>query len=111
MRVLQGYLREDERPQVLSSVHRPKASAHVSARLCLVPASVLNLHIRHSDDTSLSAMWSHAPSGSRDGYFLTLRHGNTATHLGVSLFLGSGVETVWVSQVTPPWTPERWSQT
>ncbi|XP_041819608.1 receptor-type tyrosine-protein phosphatase beta [Chelmon rostratus] len=40
------------------------------------PAPVLNLHIRHSDETSLSAMWSHAPSGSRDGYFLTLRHGN-----------------------------------
>lgn len=42
----------------------------------VVPASVLNLHIRLSDETSLSAMWSHAPSGSRDGYFLTLRHGN-----------------------------------
>ncbi|KAM9335025.1 receptor-type tyrosine-protein phosphatase beta [Symphorus nematophorus] len=41
-----------------------------------VPAQVLDLHIRHSDETSLSAMWSHAPSGSRDSYFLTLRHGN-----------------------------------
>uniref|UniRef100_A0A8C4DWK3 protein-tyrosine-phosphatase n=1 Tax=Dicentrarchus labrax TaxID=13489 RepID=A0A8C4DWK3_DICLA len=41
-----------------------------------IPAPVADLHIRHSDDTSLSAMWSHAPSGSRDGYFLTLRHGN-----------------------------------
>uniref|UniRef100_UPI0037E94D6D receptor-type tyrosine-protein phosphatase beta n=1 Tax=Semicossyphus pulcher TaxID=241346 RepID=UPI0037E94D6D len=40
------------------------------------PAAVSNLHIRHSDETSLSAMWSHAPSGSRDSYFLTLRHGN-----------------------------------
>lgn len=60
----------------LWSVYRPKAPTHVSVRLCLVPASVLNLHIRHSDETSLSAMWSHAPSGSRDGYFLTLRHGN-----------------------------------
>ncbi|AWO98279.1 putative receptor-type tyrosine-protein phosphatase beta [Scophthalmus maximus] len=40
------------------------------------PAAVTNLHIRHSDETSLSAMWSHAPSGSRDGYFLTIRHDN-----------------------------------
>uniref|UniRef100_A0A8C4DSE1 protein-tyrosine-phosphatase n=1 Tax=Dicentrarchus labrax TaxID=13489 RepID=A0A8C4DSE1_DICLA len=41
---------------------------------CMFPAPVADLHIRHSDDTSLSAMWSHAPSGSRDGYFLTLRN-------------------------------------
>ncbi|KAM9705755.1 receptor-type tyrosine-protein phosphatase beta isoform 1-T2 [Menidia menidia] len=40
------------------------------------PAPVLDLHIRHSDETSLSAMWSHAPSGLRDGYFLTIRHDN-----------------------------------
>ncbi|KAI3366824.1 hypothetical protein L3Q82_009233, partial [Scortum barcoo] len=40
------------------------------------PAPVVDLHIRHSDETSLSAMWSHAPYGSRDSYFLTLRHGN-----------------------------------
>ncbi|KAK5849431.1 hypothetical protein PBY51_009074 [Eleginops maclovinus] len=40
------------------------------------PASVLDLHVRHADETSLSAMWSHAPSGSRDQYFLTLQHGN-----------------------------------
>ncbi|KAM8739685.1 receptor-type tyrosine-protein phosphatase beta [Acanthopagrus schlegelii] len=40
------------------------------------PAPVSDLHIRHSDETSLSAMWSHAPSGSRDDYFLTIRHGN-----------------------------------
>ncbi|TMS01587.1 hypothetical protein E3U43_005407 [Larimichthys crocea] len=39
------------------------------------PAAVLDLHIRHSDETSLSAMWSDAP-GSRDSYFLTIRHGN-----------------------------------
>ncbi|MEQ2172241.1 hypothetical protein GOODEAATRI_019088, partial [Goodea atripinnis] len=38
------------------------------------PAAVVDLHIRHSDETSLSAMWNHAPSGSRDGYFLTIRH-------------------------------------
>ncbi|XP_023118290.2 receptor-type tyrosine-protein phosphatase beta [Amphiprion ocellaris] len=41
-----------------------------------VPAPVVDLHIRHSDETSLSAMWSHAPSGSRDSYFLTIGHGN-----------------------------------
>ncbi|XP_078138474.1 LOW QUALITY PROTEIN: receptor-type tyrosine-protein phosphatase beta-like [Centroberyx gerrardi] len=40
------------------------------------PAPVLDLHIRHSDETSLSAMWSHAPSASRDSYFLAIRHGN-----------------------------------
>ncbi|XP_071358244.1 receptor-type tyrosine-protein phosphatase beta-like [Trachinotus anak] len=40
------------------------------------PAPVLDLHIRHSDETSLSAMWSHAPSGSRVSYFLTIRHDN-----------------------------------
>uniref|UniRef100_A0AAQ5WXJ3 protein-tyrosine-phosphatase n=1 Tax=Amphiprion ocellaris TaxID=80972 RepID=A0AAQ5WXJ3_AMPOC len=37
-----------------------------------IPAPVVDLHIRHSDETSLSAMWSHAPSGSRDSYFLTI---------------------------------------
>ncbi|XP_077357114.1 receptor-type tyrosine-protein phosphatase beta isoform X1 [Festucalex cinctus] len=41
-----------------------------------LPAPARDLHIRHADETSLSAMWSHAPSGSRDAYFLTLRHGN-----------------------------------
>ncbi|XP_061662406.1 receptor-type tyrosine-protein phosphatase beta isoform X2 [Syngnathoides biaculeatus] len=41
-----------------------------------LPARVGDLHIRHADETSLSAMWSHAPSGSRDAYFLTLRHGD-----------------------------------
>ncbi|CAF89510.1 unnamed protein product, partial [Tetraodon nigroviridis] len=55
-----------------SSLNPLKGSTTVS----VVPAPVHNLHIRHSDETSLSAMWSHAPSGSRDGYFLTLRHGN-----------------------------------
>lgn len=39
------------------------------------PAPVLYLHIRHADETSLSAMWSH-PSGSRDNYFLSIQHGN-----------------------------------
>ncbi|XP_022067914.2 receptor-type tyrosine-protein phosphatase beta [Acanthochromis polyacanthus] len=41
-----------------------------------VPAPVVGVHIRHSGETSLSAMWSHAPSGSRDSYFLTIGHGN-----------------------------------
>lgn len=39
------------------------------------PAPVLDLHIRHADETSLSAMWSH-PSGSRDSYFLIIYHSN-----------------------------------
>ncbi|XP_072310010.1 receptor-type tyrosine-protein phosphatase beta [Eucyclogobius newberryi] len=39
------------------------------------PAPVLDLHIRHADDTSLSAMWSH-PAGSRDSYFLIIHHDN-----------------------------------
>lgn len=39
------------------------------------PAPVLDLHIRHADETSLSAMWNHPP-GSRDSYFLIIRHGN-----------------------------------
>ncbi|KAI9518090.1 hypothetical protein NQZ68_040211 [Dissostichus eleginoides] len=45
------------------------------------PASVMKLHIRHADETSLSAMWSHAPSGSRDKYLLTLRHGNVTVDM------------------------------
>ncbi|XP_077450252.1 receptor-type tyrosine-protein phosphatase beta [Stigmatopora argus] len=41
-----------------------------------LPARVRDLHIRHADETSLSATWSHAASGSRDAYLLTLRHGD-----------------------------------
>ncbi|KAM7378583.1 hypothetical protein PAMA_013473 [Pampus argenteus] len=51
-------------------------TAESSCEGATAPAQVLNLHIRHSDETSLSAMWNHAPSGSRDMYFLTIRHGN-----------------------------------
>ncbi|XP_076015968.1 receptor-type tyrosine-protein phosphatase beta [Genypterus blacodes] len=40
------------------------------------PSPVFDLHIRHTDETSLSAMWSHASSGSRDSYFLTIGHDN-----------------------------------
>uniref|UniRef100_A0A8C7KR46 protein-tyrosine-phosphatase n=1 Tax=Oncorhynchus kisutch TaxID=8019 RepID=A0A8C7KR46_ONCKI len=36
----------------------------------------LILHIRHADETSLSALWSHAPNSARDGYAVELRHGN-----------------------------------
>ncbi|XP_028305294.1 receptor-type tyrosine-protein phosphatase beta [Gouania willdenowi] len=39
------------------------------------PAPVTNLHIRHSDETLLSAMWSHALSGSHDGYSISISHG------------------------------------
>ncbi|KAK1906415.1 Receptor-type tyrosine-protein phosphatase beta [Dissostichus eleginoides] len=51
------------------------------------PASVMKLHIRHADETSLSAMWSHAPSGSRDQYLLTLRHGNHRDTLHLNLIV------------------------
>ncbi|CAJ1054300.1 receptor-type tyrosine-protein phosphatase beta-like [Xyrichtys novacula] len=51
-------------------------TAESSCEGMTVPAAVSNLHIRHSDETSLSAMWSHAPSGLRDSYFLSLSHGN-----------------------------------
>ncbi|XP_026182331.1 receptor-type tyrosine-protein phosphatase beta-like [Mastacembelus armatus] len=51
-------------------------TAESSCEGATAPAPVSDLHIRHSDETSLSAMWSHAPSGSRDSYFLTIRHGN-----------------------------------
>ncbi|CAN9508322.1 unnamed protein product [Ophioblennius macclurei] len=40
------------------------------------PPPVSNLHIRHADETSLSAMWNHASSGSRDGYSLSISHSN-----------------------------------
>lgn len=50
-------------------------TAESSCEGATAPAVVLDLHLRHTDETSLSAMWSHAP-GSRDGYFLTIRHGN-----------------------------------
>ncbi|XP_069575306.1 LOW QUALITY PROTEIN: receptor-type tyrosine-protein phosphatase beta [Brachyistius frenatus] len=43
------------------------------------PAPVSDLHIRHSDETSLSAMWSHAPSGSRDGYLVTIGYANATS--------------------------------
>ncbi|GLD48179.1 receptor-type tyrosine-protein phosphatase beta-like protein, partial [Lates japonicus] len=49
-------------------------TAESSCEGSTAPAPVLDLHIRHSDETSLSAMWSHAPSGSRDSYFLTIHH-------------------------------------
>ncbi|XP_053271361.1 receptor-type tyrosine-protein phosphatase beta [Pleuronectes platessa] len=51
-------------------------SAESSCEGTTAPAAAVDLHIQHSDETSLSAMWSHAPSGSRDSYFLTIRHDN-----------------------------------
>uniref|UniRef100_A0A3Q0RGW8 protein-tyrosine-phosphatase n=1 Tax=Amphilophus citrinellus TaxID=61819 RepID=A0A3Q0RGW8_AMPCI len=44
-------------------------------------STVSDLHIRHSDETSLSAMWNHAPFGSRDSYFLTIYHGNNISSM------------------------------
>uniref|UniRef100_A0A672QMH2 protein-tyrosine-phosphatase n=1 Tax=Sinocyclocheilus grahami TaxID=75366 RepID=A0A672QMH2_SINGR len=44
----------------------------------LLPVS--QLHIRHSDETSLSALWVHASgSSSRDGYIVQLFQSNTST--------------------------------
>ncbi|XP_058481071.1 receptor-type tyrosine-protein phosphatase beta [Solea solea] len=51
-------------------------TAESSCEGATAPAAALNLHIRHADETSLSAMWSHAPSGSRDSYFLAILHDN-----------------------------------
>ncbi|KAM9846095.1 receptor-type tyrosine-protein phosphatase beta [Aulostomus maculatus] len=51
-------------------------TADCSWQVSTAPAPVVDLHIRHSDETSLSVMWSHAPSGSRDSYFLSIRHDN-----------------------------------
>ncbi|XP_029018669.1 receptor-type tyrosine-protein phosphatase beta [Betta splendens] len=58
------------------SVESGGATAESSCEAATAPAPVVDLHIRHADETSLSAMWSHAPSGSRDNYFLSIRHGN-----------------------------------
>lgn len=49
--------------------------------VCVAPAPVVDLHIQHSDETLLSVMWSHAPFGWRDGYFLTLFHGESVISL------------------------------
>uniref|UniRef100_A0A3Q2PFE7 protein-tyrosine-phosphatase n=1 Tax=Fundulus heteroclitus TaxID=8078 RepID=A0A3Q2PFE7_FUNHE len=51
-------------------------TASLDISYCHTPAPVVDLHIRHSEETLLSAMWNHAPTGSRDSYFLTIRHGN-----------------------------------
>ncbi|XP_026217462.1 receptor-type tyrosine-protein phosphatase beta isoform X2 [Anabas testudineus] len=57
-------------------VESEELMAESSCEGATAPATVMDLHIRHADETSLSAMWSHAPSGSRDNYFLSIRHGN-----------------------------------
>lgn len=41
---------------------------------------VSQLHIRHSDETSISVLWSHSSgSASRDGYIVQLFEGNNST--------------------------------
>uniref|UniRef100_A0A669E461 protein-tyrosine-phosphatase n=1 Tax=Oreochromis niloticus TaxID=8128 RepID=A0A669E461_ORENI len=62
--------------RVVLRVESGGLTAESSCEGSTAPAPVLDLHIRHSDQTSLSAMWSHAPLGSRDSYFLTLYHDN-----------------------------------
>ncbi|XP_020781984.1 receptor-type tyrosine-protein phosphatase beta isoform X1 [Boleophthalmus pectinirostris] len=64
-RLYKGLLRVE-----IGELYAEKACEGLSA-----PAPVLDLHIRHADETSLSAMWSH-PSGSRDSYFLIISHDN-----------------------------------
>ncbi|XP_063072922.1 receptor-type tyrosine-protein phosphatase beta-like isoform X2 [Engraulis encrasicolus] len=62
-----------------------ESGALATAKYCdagAVPAPVSDLHIRHADESSLSAMWSHDPaSGSspapRSGYRVELLHGNS----------------------------------
>ncbi|XP_029968954.1 receptor-type tyrosine-protein phosphatase beta [Salarias fasciatus] len=61
---------------VLQVESRAGRTAQSSCDGATAPPPVSNLHIRHADETSLSAMWSHAPSGSRDGYSLSISHGN-----------------------------------
>lgn len=62
--------------RVVLRVESGGLTAESSCEGSTAPAPVLDLHIRHSDQTSLSAMWSHSPLGLRDSYFLTLYHGN-----------------------------------
>ncbi|XP_077400603.1 receptor-type tyrosine-protein phosphatase beta isoform X2 [Vanacampus margaritifer] len=64
------------RYRALLSVKSGRLATESSCEGNTLPTHACDLHIRHADETSLSAMWSHAPSGSRDAYFLTLRHGN-----------------------------------
>ncbi|TSZ83246.1 Receptor-type tyrosine-protein phosphatase beta [Bagarius yarrelli] len=46
------------------------------------PAPVSQLHIRHADKTTLSALWSHSfGSGSRDGYSVELYHASVSVAL------------------------------
>uniref|UniRef100_A0A3P8P794 protein-tyrosine-phosphatase n=1 Tax=Astatotilapia calliptera TaxID=8154 RepID=A0A3P8P794_ASTCA len=65
--------------RVVLRVESGGLTAESSCEGSTAPAPVLDLHIRHSDQTSLSAMWSHSPLGLRDSYFLTLYHGNNST--------------------------------
>ncbi|XP_030645845.1 receptor-type tyrosine-protein phosphatase beta [Chanos chanos] len=44
----------------------------------LAPPPVSELHIRHVDETSLSALWNHSPEP-RDGYTVELYEGNSTT--------------------------------
>lgn len=44
--------------------------------LCLAPRPVQSLNIRHSSETSLSAVWNR-PVGEWDNYTVLLRHGDT----------------------------------
>ncbi|KAL0967234.1 hypothetical protein UPYG_G00249540 [Umbra pygmaea] len=45
----------------------------------IAPKPVEELHIRHADETSLSALWGHAPNSVRDDYTVTLSHSNVTS--------------------------------
>ncbi|KAK6292357.1 hypothetical protein J4Q44_G00369410 [Coregonus suidteri] len=62
-----------------AGVRVESAGEHGTVEYChrgLAPKPVSELHIRHADETSLSALWSHAPNSARDGYAVELRHAN-----------------------------------
>ncbi|XP_057710524.1 receptor-type tyrosine-protein phosphatase beta isoform X2 [Corythoichthys intestinalis] len=62
------------------AVQSGNLTAESSCEAATLPARVRDLHVRHADETSLSVMWSHVSSGSRDAYFLTLRHGDVVAN-------------------------------
>ncbi|KAF4079469.1 hypothetical protein AMELA_G00178360 [Ameiurus melas] len=65
------------------SVESRGQSSTVYCRAEIGPSPVSQLHIRHADETSISALWDHSfGSGTRDGYTVELYNatGSTAIH-------------------------------
>ncbi|KAB5542066.1 hypothetical protein PHYPO_G00087170 [Pangasianodon hypophthalmus] len=62
------------------SVESRGQSSTVYCRAEIGPPPVSQLHIRHADETSLSALWNHSfGSGSRDGYTVELYYATGST--------------------------------